>query len=85
MTQMRAVLANDERDELFVTLYHGADEWGEVYPDVAARAFVLTLFPGPAGTPYVFPLADVEAALGTARRRLEERGYPHRPVGPPPA
>ena len=73
---MRCVLANDDRDELFVTIEDGDNEWAEIYPDVHSRRFVLTIFPLVSGEDYVFDLSEVEDALLEGRRRLEERGYP---------
>jgi hypothetical protein len=73
---MRCVLANDDRDDLFVTIEDGDKEWAEIYPDVRSRRFILTIFPLLSGEEYVFDLSEVENALLEGRRRLEERGYP---------
>jgi hypothetical protein len=70
------VVANDDRDELFVEFWHNGEHVAEAYPDVERRRFVLTLFPRSDGAWWTFPLDEFQEAVRRGVARLEERGYP---------
>ena len=70
------VVANDERDELFVECLHKGEQVAEIYPDVERRRFVLALVPRLDDELWKFPLDEFREALRRGAARLEERGYP---------
>lgn len=80
------VVASDaERDDLFAEVYHGGSNIAEVTNDPRRGTLMVELFASGTGAGTVYDLNELLAALQSAKRGLEEMGYPEQrrsPRGP---
>jgi hypothetical protein len=68
--------SSPDSEELYAEIYWDGEQWAHIVFDPKLSRYSITIFGRRSGEGLLLDLKDVEEAIGAAKGRLQQLGYP---------